>query len=94
MTDFKYFRAWLIGRGKAAYEAAVADPDSLIGFAPGPVECEEMMYVADEAFESSTGQAEMQRHVTPYPELGDEWDFDDAELMRARYPKLTAKFGT
>ena len=28
---FHYFRAWLISRGQAVYEAAVANPDSLAG---------------------------------------------------------------
>ena len=90
---FDYFRAWLIGRGRQAFEAVTTEPDRLVDFASEGVECEELLYVASQAFEAVTGSADMPFSRTPLPELGEDWDFDDPELMRARYPKLWTKFG-
>jgi Protein of unknown function (DUF4240) len=90
---FEYFRGWLVAMGREAYEAALRDPDSLAkvidGGAEFEVECEEMLHVAQGAYEGATGEA-LAVTSAPYPELGEGWDFDDEAEMRRRYPKLAA----
>jgi hypothetical protein len=53
MSDdaFRYFRAWLIGKGAAAVDAVLADPDSLADYVDGEavLENEELEYAALEA---------------------------------------------
>ena len=71
---FEYFRLWLIGRGKDAFERAVADPDSLADLpeiqrlAGRPMrewdseeewpEWESLDYVASHAFGEATGDSD------------------------------------
>jgi len=90
---FDYFRAWLVGMGREVYEKALRDPDSLADVVDGEVECEEMLYVAGEAYEGATDGEELPPLEGDYPELGEGWDFEDSAEMRRRYPKLWAKFG-
>jgi hypothetical protein len=50
---FYYFRAWLISRGRAVYEAAVANPDSLAGRTDpdrDDYEFEDLWHIALEAY--------------------------------------------
>ena len=62
---FLYFRDWMLVQGRAAFEAALADPDSLADV-PGVLEmdpfetdefadCEQFLYVANEAWRRATG---------------------------------------
>jgi Protein of unknown function (DUF4240) len=106
---FDYFRGWLLGQGRAVWEAAVADPDSLADHpqvrAHRPdresrfyFECEDILGVAYEAYQALTGQVFTPevpgRYPWPgFPDLGERWDFDDAAEMRARYPRLWAPCG-
>jgi hypothetical protein len=98
---FEYFRRWLIGQGEAVFSAALRDPEGLlsvvtphIGGAPflfGALryECEELGYVADQAYEQKTGSV-MPRPPHPRPELiGEDWDDEDLPAM---FPKLWAAF--
>ena len=101
---FEYFRGWLIMQGREVYERVVADPDALAGLAairakaPGhwPVECEDTLHIASQAYRAATGE-ELPGRASgiDYPELDPEWDFsfdDDAE-MAGRLPRLGALFG-
>jgi hypothetical protein len=106
---FDYFRGWLLGQGRARWQAALADPDSLAahpevrGRRPleersGPLECDDMLYVAYDAYQAVTGQqltVEVAgRHPRPRtPDLGQGWDFEDAAQMRPRYPRLWVACG-
>lgn len=106
---FDYFRGWLLGQGQAIWEAALGDPDSLADHPEVRVqrpyqepyvylECEDILGVAYRAYEALTGQeftVEVPgRHPWPgFPDLGEDWDFDDAAEMRARYPRLWALCG-
>ncbi|WP_395138289.1 DUF4240 domain-containing protein, partial [Armatimonas sp.] len=48
---FDYFRAWLIGRGRAVYEAALVSPDSLVEIAEEEdCEQEELLSIAMEVW--------------------------------------------
>ncbi len=86
------FRATLISQGRAVYERALADPDSLADVdydEDGPC-YEGFQYVAQEvADEKSTSLSESS---VPHPAdpAGKEWDEDD---LAALYPRLTEKYG-
>jgi hypothetical protein len=90
---FDYFRGWLITQGQLIFDAALADPDSLADLPKleEEVECEDILYVAQSAHESVTGNR-IPRIPIKLPDLGDGWDFDDDMEMKQRYPKLFAKF--
>jgi len=89
---FDYFRGWLIAQGKASFFAAVCDPETLVDIVPaeaalrGWVECEDMLYVAREAYEQRTSQ-ELPFRLSEQPRepSGEEWD---EETVEERYPNL------
>jgi hypothetical protein len=94
---FDYFRGWLIAQGRATYEAALANPDSLADF-PGigdhPVELEGLWYMARAAYEAKTGVAmpDDLGAKREWPNEGDVgFDFDDDDAMRDAYPRLFAR---
>jgi hypothetical protein len=88
---FRYFRDWLISEGKACYEQALADPDSL---AELPVrdafELEAFGYAALDAYAEHTDK-ELERDFSDEraaPE-GHEWNEDELPAM---LPQLAAKY--
>ncbi len=89
---FHYFRAWLISRGRAAYEAAVKNPDSLAGITDSECdeyEFEELGYLPMEVYEESTREAMPPPKVKlPRTPKGKRWDFDDDEAVARKFPKL------
>jgi hypothetical protein len=88
-TDFRYA---LISRGRAAYEAALKDPDSL---ADANIVSDELFgYVAFDVYSDKTG-TEMPRNsrLQPKMPIGEEWNFDDATENRRRLPRLWEKHG-
>ena len=89
---FLEFREWLISRGKAVYDQALANPESLadvidVGEIPDlyPI----LLGVAGDAYEQLTGQ-EMPVHYRTAPKLHGELHAE--ELIPARFPILAAKF--
>ena len=99
---FDYFRAWVIGRGQAIYEAALASPDSLAAIAEDDcAEQEDLLSVAIGVW--------LKRHKkdwsdlekgddlflhTPTPDLIGEledWDENEKKLKKL-YPCLYKKF--
>ncbi len=100
---FEHFRGWLIAKGRTVFQSALENPDNLAKYVQesdddfGEYEAEDMMCVAEKAFELKTGQAAEEFNDknprTPYPEISQDWDFDDEEEMQKRYPKLWKKFG-
>ncbi len=93
---FEYFRGWLVAQGKSVYEAALADPDSLAKIADpenDEYECEEILYVAMNAYEEVAGE---DLDLTPSAEApkpsGDEWDFEDPDENAKYLPRLARKF--
>jgi Protein of unknown function (DUF4240) len=102
---FEYFRRWLVSRGREAYEAALADPDSLAEFkseptgADGVWEFEEFYYVALEVFREKGGQGDVRDYSEPEaglggPPPGGEPFVEDIEHLKKRYPKLWKRFGS
>jgi hypothetical protein len=94
---FDYFRAWLIGRGQAAYEAAFINPDSLADVAEDDcAEQEELLSIAIgiwlKRYKKDWGDD------TPFPSTPNsdpgpaEWDPENEESLARLYPRLFAKF--
>lgn len=100
---FEHFRGWLIAKGRTVFQSALENPDNLAKYVQeddynfGEYESEDMVYVAEKAFELKTGQAAEEFNDknprTPYPEINQDWDFDDEEEMEKHFPKLFKKFG-
>jgi hypothetical protein len=88
---FDYFRAWLIGQGKAVFDAALADPDSLVERVDDEIECEELLYVAGRAYEERTGD-DLPSLTLDLPDepRGTSWDEED---LPKRFPRLSERFG-
>lgn len=94
---FYYFRCWLIGRGKQAYENALADPDTLADKVVEGIDAEAGLFAtAQKAWEHVTGKSD-----TEYPFVlparhdggtlrGEDWDFEDNIEMKRRFPRLSA----
>ena len=98
---FYYFRCWLIGMGKAIYQDAIADPDSLANIASPKwfeegIDAEAEIYAAaHRAWLQVTGNPD----TADYPArqeaaelVGEFWDFEDTEAMRQHLPKLTERY--
>ena len=83
------FRSWLIAQGKAVYDAAMADPESLAEHIwEDYAEFEEFAYVAIEIYEESSEDS-MPPAKEKHPDItGEEWSEDDLPTL---YPRLTAR---
>ncbi len=99
---FVYFRTGLIFQGKEVFEAALADPESLveIDLAPELIEYESFAYLPEYVFEEKNPDrtdfydltCEQLRLPEENSPRGEEWEEDDSELKK-RFPKLTEKYG-
>jgi Protein of unknown function (DUF4240) len=100
---FEYFRRWLVSKGRDAYEAALADPDSLAQLDARPGhdgvwEFESIYYVAGEVFEEKGGEGDVRDYSDPEAGMdgsepsGEPFAEDEVHLAR-RYPKLYRRFG-
>jgi len=105
-SGFIAFRGWLLAQGRATWEGALRDPDSLAThpqvrglpreqrWLGGWFQCEEVLYVADEAYLQQTGEDLPLEQVPggplPAEPHGQRWDPDDDEHLRRRYPRLFA----
>jgi hypothetical protein len=96
---FQDFRAWLISKGEAVYNAALKDPETLassIVDSDDDCQFEEFQYVASQVWERKT-RKDLSRFPTldsEYPESprGQEWSEEGDDLER-RFPKLWKRFG-
>ncbi|UWZ51990.1 DUF4240 domain-containing protein [Dactylosporangium aurantiacum] len=104
---FMDFRAGLMLQGRAAFDRAVADPDSLADLPvvqrmgttdKGWLGCETMLYAARTAYTRRTGSPDGYDAAfegstpRPAPARGEQWDVEDDEEMRRRLPRLSALF--
>jgi predicted DNA-binding WGR domain protein len=105
---FDYFRAFLLYLGKEPYEASIKDPETLLPYLKLVEEqdempqLEELLFVACEAFEEKTGQDDEDYHDLyekltndsySQPEIEFDWDEDDEEGLRKKFPLLWEAFG-
>lgn len=92
---FRDFRSYLISLGRAPYQAALRDPDSLAGVVEDAEngDWENADNVAPDAYASVTGEDfpldESDLSGSP---RGTAWDSEDEEALVARYPNLAARF--
>jgi hypothetical protein len=90
---FDYFLGWLISQGQRYFEAALDDPGKAGDKAePGDyVECEEIWYVAVEAYEQLTGKDDFYERAPGVPRQiqGDEWN---EYRVHELFPRLAKKF--
>lgn len=99
---FTDFRSWVVAQGREVHERVVADPDSLADL--GTLDLEQVglgelfANAAGEAYESRTdGDWFEDFPDQPIPEPDDEpagirFDAADADELRRRYPRLTARW--
>jgi hypothetical protein len=92
---FDYFRGWLLTRGRARYEAALHDPPAAVAgasrvFSFMPLECEEMLNVAYDAYERVARAPLPQSTYVARPKepLGKPWREETIDQV---YPGLTAR---
>jgi len=89
---FEYFCRWLVGQGKARYEQALVDPESVIeGLSEHErdLECEELFYASGAAYEALTGEM-MPMVDLAYPRhpIGEPWI--ETELVD-RFPRVAQR---
>ena len=100
---FDYFRAWLISKGRAVYEAALENPDSLISVFEQAddmafLENEEILYASLDAYEEATGKEDFYDILDsfdddfPILEIELNWDEDDPKTLEMICPKLFKRY--
>lgn len=96
---FMDFRSTLISLGRERYELALRDPDSLADIDGQPdvpyLQTEGFGYVPHQVYVRATGSEFPEGTEFPSPleePAGEQWDFDDVDEMRRRFPKLVAKY--
>ncbi len=103
---FEYFRSWLLMQGRAAFEAALDNPDSLAGVTggEGELECEcradldaycaaTRQKPGDAAYDAFNAAYHARHPQSPsLPELAGRWDFDDDAEVRRRLPRLAKMY--
>src|SRR5262245_8289557 len=91
--SFFYFRAWVIGKGRATYAAAIAEPDSLGQYVTAKDLAElclneSLNYAAEKAYREAFGEYKrLNRNSNELAPLGDGWD---EERLPDMFPRLAA----
>jgi hypothetical protein len=97
--SFEYFRCWVIAHGKDIFYNALKNPDSLADIYNPEIDdytFEDLMYVANEAFETKTGK-DIDEYIDrnnfaysegKYPEIIFNWEEDDEASMQKICPRL------
>ena len=91
---FEYFRCWVIGQGKAFYDKALADPESITEVTDPEedwYENEQLMYAASIAYEAITDGQQMPPVETrgPLEPVGKSWEEDELPDL---FPKACEKY--
>lgn len=94
---FDYFIGWLIGRGRAHYEAALANPEAAadgVGPEDEPFENEGVWYVASNAWGIKTGKPKDDYYaIAPKVPRTLQGDGFDEDAVYDSHPKLAERFG-
>lgn len=97
------FRTGLVYQGKEVFESALKNPDSLVDLAQAPelIEYELFAYAPEYVFEERE-TADVDLGDLVYEKLyelpkvnsphGEEWDEEDEDELRRRFPKLALKY--
>ena len=91
--SFSDFRATLISQGRAVFEAAIGEPETLaaLEFENEDDICfEGFQYVKSTVAERRLGEIPPREVPFPSDPSGEEWDEDD---LPALFPKLSARYG-
>ncbi len=95
--EFEAFLGWLAAQGRATFQAAFADPDSLADLGDDVLANSRngapMLVVPAEAHRRKTGEELLSGGPVQQADLGEDWDFADPAEMSARYPRLWERFG-
>lgn len=106
--SFDYFRAWLLYQGKDTYETVIHDPEKIIPHLKvleddeDVPQLEDLLSVASIAYEEKTGldyddYYELYEKITedqnPMPDIEFDWDEDDEEGLKKKFPALWARYG-
>ncbi|MCB2102937.1 MAG: DUF4240 domain-containing protein [Rhodobacterales bacterium] len=92
---FTDFRSSLISRGRAVFESALADPDSLADL-PYDEEAwfhEGFEYAILEGTEAVAGERTLDDALHPDNPSGGPWDEDDLDYYKTNLPRLWARHG-
>src|SRR5262245_58831421 len=97
---FHMFRVWLVGEGRTVYWQAVANPDTLADVVDEDAEYEgELDVAATRLYEERSGRDDFYDRLDagrwdfgPLPAEGENWDFDDEDEFRKRFPRLAAMY--
>lgn len=95
MSDdsFHYFRSWLIGKGPAAVEQALSDPDGLGPYIDdAEVENELLEYVALEMLEGRGVEEDPRDDIEGNADGEPEGEAFDEDEVFAAYPRLAEQF--
>ena len=89
---FDYFRGWLIAQGRSVFDEALRDPATLINtiesLGEGDADYEEILYVAQEAYEQQTGKEIPNVRCPKFELRGDDWDEENVEALFPELAKL------
>jgi hypothetical protein len=90
--SFDYFRAWIVARGKAVFDAAVRSPAALLQYSDGSpwgFQCEQLLSIASDAYQAVAGMAFSPQRRPPAPLRGSPWEESD---LAALYPDIHLYF--
>ncbi|MCO0599938.1 DUF4240 domain-containing protein [Peribacillus butanolivorans] len=105
---FDYFRAWVLYLGKDPYEAAIQNPETLLPYfillkeQEEIPQLEELLSAACMAYEEKTGldddrydklYHQLAKDDYTEPEIEFDWNEDDEEGLRQKFPLLWEAFG-
>jgi hypothetical protein len=93
---FTHFRGCLVFMGRAVYDAACADPDTLSQLDDRVLRGlfhEGLLYVAMDVYEETTGGVIERSKPSPVIPTGEPCDETDPEELAARCPDLWRRFG-
>jgi hypothetical protein len=91
---FLYFAAWLVWRGREAYESVLAEPDTLPDFDPPDMPwCEPLLSAAATAYEAATGE-ELDLYVDEQHRPAFQGARFTPEQLPARFPRIWERFRT
>lgn len=105
---FDYFRAWMLYLGQETYEEAIKNPETLLPHFKRLEEqedipqLEELLYIASSAYEEKTGlddeayfkvYDQLVKDDEGEPEMEFDWEEEDEEGLRKKFPLLWAEYG-